>query len=134
MGVPATKTMDVKVAAGTSIISAIAGAVGHAVAIISLTYVDSDYMLTVATICIGAALLFFAGASATRYSRLVENLGAGRLVVTEVWRGVTGQFLGGAAGIALGILGLMGLDPVCLRCNRLRSSAPAGDRSVEPAQ
>jgi hypothetical protein len=111
---PVAKKTDIEVVAGTSLVSGLAGAGGFVLAILGLSGLYPDYMLTVATICVGAALLFFGGAIAARHSRLMKDLGAGRLGVTEVWSGVTAEFLGGAAGIVLGVLGLLGMDPMIL--------------------
>jgi hypothetical protein len=110
--IAAEKTTDIEVVAGTSLISALAGAGGFVLAVLGLSNVFPDYMLTVATICIGAALLFFGGAIAARHSRLMQDLGAGG--TTEVWSGITAEFLGGTAGVVLGVLGLLGMDPVVL--------------------
>lgn len=112
--VPEEEVTDMEVVAGGSIFGAIAGGGALALAIIGLAGVYPYYMLTIATICAGGALVFVGGSIATRYSKLVQDLGSGRLSSTELWSGMTAEFLGGTAGIVLGILGLLNISPITL--------------------
>lgn len=104
-----------KVAAGTSLIEGVTGLAAVALAIIGLAGVFPTVLLSIATIALGAALLFEAGSVSARFSALMSeaypqqaNYEVGR------WTGMTASFLGGAAGIALGILSLLGLAPMTL--------------------
>jgi hypothetical protein len=94
---------------GGSTAEAVVGAAAVVLAILGLANIWPGYMASIATIAVGAALLFEGGAIASRYSYLVKRTGA-----TEVGGGVSAEILGGAAGIALGILALMGIMPATL--------------------
>lgn len=94
---------------GGSTAEAVVGAAAVVLAILGLANIWPGYMAGIATIAVGAALLFEGGAIASRYRDLVRRTGA-----TEVGGGVSAEILGGAAGIALGILSLMNVMPATL--------------------
>jgi hypothetical protein len=90
------------------------GAAAVALSIIALVGVLANYLAPIATIVIGGALLFEGAAIAARYRKLIYELGAGRLTEAELGGGLTAEFLGGVAGVVLGILSLIGFVPVTL--------------------
>lgn len=94
-----------------SMAEAASGLAGVVLAILGLAGILSPLLLSISTIAIGAALLFEGGAIAARFSNLLTDLGRGRVEATELGGGMTAEFLGGAAGVALGILGLLGVLP-----------------------
>src|SRR5207248_1763230 len=51
---------------------------------------------------------------ASRYSKLRSEMGGGFLTATELGGGITAEFLAGAAGVALGILAILGVVPMVL--------------------
>ena len=81
-------------------------------AILGLAGVVPMYMAFIATIVLGVALLFEGWALASRYSKLLSEMGGGLLTATELGGGITAEFLAGAAGVALGILALLGVVPM----------------------
>jgi hypothetical protein len=102
-----------KEALGGSMAEGISGIAAVALAIIGLAHVFPLLMASIATIALGAALAFEGGAISARYAALIEE---SRSKPEEVarWGGITALFIAGAAGIALGILSLVGLDPMIL--------------------
>lgn len=106
----------VKVATGTSVIEGLTGLGAVALSIIGLANVFPRVLLAVATIALGAALLFESGSIAARFSAIVAQSGPGqgRLSYSRIGGGMTTGFLAGAAGIALGILALLGIVPMVL--------------------
>jgi hypothetical protein len=103
-----------EVVAGGSMIEAIAGAAAVVLAILGLSGLFPPYLLSIATIAVGAALMSEGGAVAVRYSRLLSETGGARLATTEMGGGMSVEILGGIAGIALGILALLGLASLTL--------------------
>jgi hypothetical protein len=109
------RTTSLEFAAGGSLGELIGGAGAVALTIIGLAGVFPVYMLTIATIACGAALLIEGGALSARFSRLLSELGAhGSYRSVEVGGGITAEFLGGVAAIVLGILGLLGINGLTL--------------------
>ena len=101
-----------KVVAGGSIIEAIAGLAAVALSIIALAGVLPGYLAAIATIAVGVALLAQGGAVAARWSKLVaETPGYEWDSRSELGSGMTAEVLGGAAGVVLGILALIGVAP-----------------------
>ncbi len=93
------------------------GVAGGAVVILSiagLAHISSFLTLYIATIAMGAALLFEGGAISLRFSKLLKETHAGRLQEAELGVGVTAEFLGGVAGIVLGVLSLAAQAPMVL--------------------
>jgi hypothetical protein len=100
--------------AGGSLAQGIAGTGAIALSIIGLAGVFTPFMAAIATILVGVALLFEGGAVGARFSTLMHDTGGGRLGAVELGSGMTAEFLGGVAGIILGILSVMGLFPMVL--------------------
>lgn len=104
-----------RVVAGGSITEALAGLAAAALAIIALAGILPGYLAAIATIAVGVALLAQGGAVAARWSRLVaETPGYQWDPRTELGSGMSAEILGGAAGIVLGILALVGIAPYIL--------------------
>jgi hypothetical protein len=104
-----------KVVAGGSIAEALAGLAAAALAILGLAGVMPGYLAAIATIAAGVALLAQGGAVAARWSRLVaETPGYEWDPKSELGSGMTGEILGGATGIVLGVLALIGVAPPVL--------------------
>ena len=90
---------------GSSAIEALAGAVAVVLAILGLANVQTHYMLPVAAIALGLALLFKGGAVAARCAGMA--CGTGKCAMSA-------EFMGGVGGIVLGVLALLGITPVTL--------------------
>jgi len=98
---------------GGSLAEGIAGGVAVILAILALGNVLPGMLLSISVIAIGLALLFQGGAIAARFSKLLSETPRERWAV-EFEGGTTAEFLGGAAGVALGILSLLGMAPISL--------------------
>jgi hypothetical protein len=105
---------SIEVVTGGSIIEAVDGLAVVVLAILGLAGVVPLYMAFIATIVLGVALLFEGWALASRYSKLLSEIGGSFLTATELGGGITAEFLAGAAGVALGILSILGVVPMVL--------------------
>lgn len=100
---------------GSSVTEGFIGLSAVALAIIGLAHISPWVLASIATIALGAAFEFETGAVAARFSALehqAQSLPSNRS--WERWGGITVGFLTGCAGIALGILALLGIHPVVL--------------------
>jgi hypothetical protein len=98
-----------------SFAEAIGGLVAAAVSIIGLAGAGSVDLASIAAIVIGAGLLFEAVAFGARYSRLWAATGGGDwLRAAELGGGLSAELLGGAGGLILGLLALLGVHPETL--------------------
>jgi hypothetical protein len=104
---------SMKVVSGGTTLEALAGAAVITLSIIGLANVVPGYMMAIAAICAGAALLIEGAAVMARYSKLVHETeaGAGKTTKTELGGGTSLEVLGGIAGIVLGILSVIGIVP-----------------------
>lgn len=102
-----------KVVATGTLAEGIAGAGAMVLAILGLVGILPLLMLYIATIAVGAALLFEGGAVSSRIRSLVGSE-AKTIEMAEIGSGMTAEFLAGAAGVALGILALLGVSPITL--------------------
>jgi hypothetical protein len=103
---------SIKVVAGGSITEAICGAATVVLAILGLAGGGGlpGYTASIAAIVFGVALLAQGGAVAARYQQLLrETMPAEWDTRSELGSGVGAEMLGGAAGVVLGILGLLGI-------------------------
>ena len=100
--------------ASGSMAEGIAGAAAIALAIIGLAGTLSMLLLSIAIIAVGAGLAFQGASIASRFSDLLYRASQGRLQGLEFGAGMSAEVLGGAAGIALGILALVGVAPLTL--------------------
>ena len=116
--VPVTRGQDdvttARVVAGGSSLEVIGGAGAAVLAVIGLAGGLPGYMAAIATIAIGGALVAQGGAIAARWSEVMHELDGGQYERIEVGGGMSAEMLGGAAGIALGILALVGVMPLVL--------------------
>jgi hypothetical protein len=97
----------------SSSIQVIISACTLALAIIGLVGIYPMYMLTIATIAIGAWLLLEGGAITSRFAAYFREAPYSTQV-GEFGVGLTSEFLGGVAGIVLGLLALLGIYPLIL--------------------
>lgn len=87
-----------------SIAQAIASIATVILTILGLAQVASNFLVAIATITFGAALLLHGAAMLGEYARLTRQASASRGDLSAV-------LLAGAAGIVLGILALLGISP-----------------------
>lgn len=101
--------------AGTSITEGITGLAAVALAIIGLADISPWLLAAIATIALGAAFVFESGAVAARFSALEAGpRGTVSFRTWGRWGVMTAGFLAGCAGIALGILALLGIRSIIL--------------------
>lgn len=99
-----------EVEAAGSLIEAAAGLAVVVLAIIGLARGDTRFIVSIATIVAGVALLAQGGAVAAEYSKLLSMITGGTLGAVELGGGMTIEMLAGGGAIVLGILGLAGFD------------------------
>ena len=99
---------------GGSSVELVAGGAAIVLAIVGLTGTLSFLMTAIATIAIGGALFAHGATVAARWNDTVRRLAGGEGQRVEVASGVGSEVLGGAAGIALGILALANVAPLVL--------------------
>lgn len=100
---------------GGSAIEGLGGIGAVVLAIIGLAGLLPAAMAAIATIVVGAGLLFEGGAIAARYNRILAmTAGKPETEKAEYGSGMTSEFVGGGAGIVLGILALIGIAPAVL--------------------
>ncbi len=99
---------------GGSLAESVAGAGAMVLAILALSGIEVIYLGAVATIAMGAALLFEGGAIAAEYSRILASLKDDSLSNLELGGGMTAESVAGIAGIVLGVLALLGVAPLSL--------------------
>jgi hypothetical protein len=92
----------------------IGGVAAIVLTILGLAKVAPGLMLTIATITVGAALVFEGSSIAAEYSQIVAKATEGVMETVEMGGGMTAEMLAGITGIVLGILALLGLDPLTL--------------------
>ena len=80
-------------------------------AIVGLAGVYPRWLLSAATIAVGISFLIEGAAIASRLSDLLHESTAGRVQMSELGGGVTGETLAGIVGIILGILGALNVYP-----------------------
>lgn len=97
-----------------SLAEGIAGIGAVVLTIIALAGIDPGLLLPIATIVVGAALLFEGGAITARFSSLLSAATSGRADVRDLGLGMTTEFLSGIVGVILGILALIGIAPLIL--------------------
>ena len=99
---------------GGSIAEGFFSGVALVLAIIGLSGIYAVYMLPIATIALGVAFLIEGAAIGSRFRKLLAETSRDRLERAEFGAGLTSEFLGGAAGVTLGILSLLGVYPMVL--------------------
>jgi hypothetical protein len=106
--------MSAEVMTGGSVAEAIGGIATIVLAIIGLAGLFPLALAGVAAIVLGAALLLQGGAVAARFSKLLQETVGTRLTGGQLGGGMSAEFLGGAAGVVLGILALLKIFPLVL--------------------
>jgi hypothetical protein len=102
----------VEIVGAGSMVVALGAAAAIVLAILGLAGALPGYMVTIATIVLGGALLFEGGAVVARYHRIARDAAQPSerpLLSGDVGAGMTAESLAGIAGVALGILALLGL-------------------------
>lgn len=110
---PETRT-TAKVIGSGSFVEALVGAGAVALAILGLANILPLWMATIATIAVGAAFLIEGISISSRMADMMESDKAGQFDIAEVGGGITAEFLAGLSGITLGVLALLGIQPVTL--------------------
>jgi len=90
---------------------ALAAAGGVVLAILGLAAVFPAYLAPIAAITISTALLMKAGSVAARFRELNAETGSTHWGEVELEAGMSTELLAGTAGIALGVLALIGVVP-----------------------
>ncbi len=103
-----------KIVRSGSAAEGVAGAVGIILTIIGLLRILPQLMLPIATIVLGAALLFEGGSIASRFSKLLNETARGRFETSEMGVGLTTEVVGGFAVMILGVLVLLSVDAATL--------------------
>jgi hypothetical protein len=109
----ANKEMERAVLSG-SITEALTGAAALVLAILGLVQIEVHYMIAIAAIALGAALVFDGISVGSEYSRILARSGNGALQSLELGGWISAQIGGGIAAVVLGILALLNLNPVML--------------------
>jgi hypothetical protein len=105
--------LTVEAVAAGSAVESVCGIGAAVLGILALAGVLPRYLVPVATIALGAALVSQGWAIAARFSDLTTSIG-GRHSRVGVGGGMSAEFLGGTAVVTLGILALIGLMPLTL--------------------
>lgn len=92
---------------GRSAAATSGGAAAIVLSILGLAGIYPMFMLPVATLAIGVAFLFKGAAVVADYTKALRHTDAGTLEQAEFSGGMSAEILAGAAGIVLGILGLL---------------------------
>ena len=98
---------------GESTAEGIAGMGAVALAILGLVNILPAMLVSISIIAVGVALAFEGGAISARYAAYIREAHS-KMDATLRWSGISALFLAGAAGIALGILALIGVVPTVL--------------------
>ena len=96
---------------GGSSSAMLGGAAALILSILGLAGVAPHYMLSIASIALGAGVLFEGGFIAAEYGRILNLGGAETSARVELAGGLSGEALAGIAAIVLGILALLGVVP-----------------------
>ncbi len=115
MAMSVTESMSRESAAYGGFVDAIGGIATIVLAVVGLAGVRPEMMVAVATIVFGVALLVEGGAMLSEYAHIVFPSGAGSVPMENFGgSGLSAHFLVGAGGIVLGVLALLGIEPVAL--------------------
>ena len=83
-------------------------------AILGLAQIEPRFMIAIAAIALGAALIFDGAAVAAEYARILARSGNGAIRSVELGGGISTQIGGGVAAGVLGVLALLNLDATAL--------------------
>lgn len=103
-----------EIVAGESLGEALAAAGALVLAIIGLAGLYPVQLVAIATIAVSAALVIEGGGVAARFRSILAETAGGKLQASELGGGLSTEILGGAAGVVLGILALLGVAPYTL--------------------
>ncbi len=93
---------------------ALAGGAAVVLSIVGLAGVEPFYMAAISTIAVGAALLLEGTVLMAKHAEMATEFGVSRGEKVGAGGGLTAEFLGGAAGIVLGILAIVHVFPETL--------------------
>jgi hypothetical protein len=105
-------TLDVTT--GGSIAQSIGGLAAIILAILGLVHIAPHYMVAIAALTLGAGLIFQGGNISMEYSSLLSRMSQGKLENAMVGGGISIEILAGVAGVVLGVLALVMVDPTVL--------------------
>jgi hypothetical protein len=111
---PKRQEKFLEIITGGSLAEAIGGIAVVVLSILGLAHVAPNFMIPIATLVVGGALLFQGASVAIEYSELIHRIGGSTLQNTTLGGGVSTEILAGVAGIVLGILALLAIDPAVL--------------------
>jgi hypothetical protein len=100
--------------AGGPAVEAAGGLAVIVLTVIGLAGTAPTFMASIAGIIIGVALLAQGGTIAAAFSRMLQKISGGALGASEAGGGMTLEVLGGGAAVVLGILALIGENPMVL--------------------
>ncbi len=103
-----------KALGGSNATEGLIGAAATAMAVIGLAGVISFQLACIATIALGVALIIESAAAAARYQKLSWLVPVREHEQAQVGGGLTIEVIGGAAGVALGVLALLGIEGLVL--------------------
>jgi hypothetical protein len=109
-----TDERSLQVITAGAILEALGGIAAVVLAILGLAGFERMTMIAIAIIAVGGALLFASGAMASRYAQFVSRVSGRRLEEVEFSGGLGAEFLVGAAGVVLGVLVLLNIQPIIL--------------------
>lgn len=104
-------TATAKAVTSVSVTEAIAGAAAAVLGVLGLLGVLPVYMAAIAAIAVGAAFMIEGVGITARLNRLRDELDGGRYEIAGAGAGLAVETLGGAAGVTLGVLALLGIAP-----------------------
>lgn len=104
----------IKTVQRVSLAEGITGAAAVGLSIVGLVNIVPNWMMPIATLALGCALLFEGGAIAARFTDLMTVTARRRYDVSELGSGMTAEVIGGLGGIILGILALLKIHPMVL--------------------
>jgi len=107
------KAME-QVIVGGSTTEALGGAAAAILAILGLTRIIPTDMAAIAALALGTAFVLSSGLLAAEYSKVMSRSGNTPLGAAEYGGGLGAQAVAGIAAVVLGILVLLGADPVVL--------------------
>ncbi|MGA7327170.1 MAG: hypothetical protein WBX25_22465 [Rhodomicrobium sp.] len=112
MSMPRTETHTGEIAAYGGLADAAGGIATVVLAIIGLAHASSEVIAAIATIVFGVALLIQGGTMLSEYAHVIFPPGAEVSSIGQFGGGsLSTVFLAGAAGIVLGILALLAVNP-----------------------
>jgi hypothetical protein len=98
-------------AIGSSVAQLLAGLAAIVLAIVGLAHVEPQYVLAIAVLVVGAALILQGGNTFLEFANLLPKQSARRVGQSAVGNSVNAEILAGFAGIILGILSLVSVFP-----------------------